>query len=244
MNIAVGSVGRTTVRVRMRGWACFGALSVLGGAASGWVIGDVARSLSGNRMAPWILGRSAGVTSYLLLVLLVLSGLLLAHPARSRVRWPGQVARIRLHAALAGFACTFAVLHVVVLATDRFAGVGWWGVLLPLGAVYRPIPVTFGVLGMWAGAVAGGTASLARWIPGRVWWPLHRLAFVSVVSVWVHAVLAGSDSRALLTLYIASGAVVAVAAMSRLSARTPAERAAAAVASRRTPRLTRAGGAA
>jgi hypothetical protein len=168
--------------------------------------------VAGNRMAPWIIGRASGVCAYLLLVGLVLLGLVLAHPARARLggSTPG---RVRAHIALSVFTLAFTALHVVVLATDRYAGVGWSGALLPLHASYRPVPVTIGLIGVWAGLLAGLSAAAAGRLPRRVWWPLHKVAAVSLVLIWVHGVLAGGDTPALLALYVGSGvAVLAVAA--------------------------------
>jgi len=176
-------------------------LVALSAAVTSWLIGRGFATVSGNTMAPWILGRAAGVTSYLLLVLLVGMGLVLSHPWRSRFERPSTATRLRLHVSLAVFTTAFTVLHIVVLATDPWAGVGWKGAVLPLGATYRPVPVTLGVIGLYAALLAGATASLAGRFAPRVWWPIHKVAAVSLVLVWIHGMLAGSDTAALLWLY-------------------------------------------
>jgi hypothetical protein len=193
-------------------------------AVSAWLVGQAVTAVAGNKQAPWILGRAAGVTSYLLLVALVVLGLALSHPWRTKVSRPGTATRIRVHISLAVFTFAFVVLHVVVLATDSYAGVGWRGALVPMGAVYRPVPVTLGLVGAYAGLLAGLTAALAGRVSARVWWPLHKVAALSLVLVWVHGVLSGSDSRLLTAVYVASGAGVALLAVSRYAARTPADR--------------------
>jgi hypothetical protein len=190
---------------------------------TGLLIGLAARSVAGNRMAPWIVGRAAGVTSYLLLVALVLMGLFLSHPWRSRFRRPSTANRIRLHIVLSVFTLVFTVLHIIVLATDHYAGVGWWGALLPMRASYRPVAVTLGVVGTWSGLAAGVTAALAGRLPFRLWWPIHKVAGVSLVLVWVHGVLGGRDTQVLLWLYLATGAIVVFVAISRYAARTHAD---------------------
>jgi hypothetical protein len=193
-------------------------------ALSAWLIGRGIVAVAGNRQGPWILGRAAGVTSYLLLVTLVAFGLVLSHPWRTRLTRPSTATRIRVHVSLAVFTLAFLVLHVVVLATDSYAGVGLRGSLLPMAATYRPMPVTLGVLGAYAGLLAGGTAAFAGRVTARVWWPIHKVAAVSLVLVWAHGVLAGSDTGALLALYLVTGALVAVLALSRYGARTPGDR--------------------
>jgi hypothetical protein len=200
---------------------------------SAWLVGRGVVAAAGDRQAPWILGRAAGVTSYLLLVVLVAMGLVLSHPWRTRIKRPSAATRIRVHVSLAVFTLAFLVLHVVVLATDSYAGVGLRGALLPMGATYRPMPVTLGVVGAWSGLLAGFTAAFAGRVTARVWWPIHKVAAVSLVLVWAHGVLAGSDTHLLLSVYLVTGAAVAALALSRYAARTPGDRVEELVASRR-----------
>ena len=197
------------------------------GAAASWWVGVVAQQVMTDRNAPWIVGRASGLAAYGLLLTVVVMGLLLAHPWRTRWSRPGRATRIRLHAGLATFTLAFTVLHVVVLATDSYAGVGWRGALLPLGASYRPVPVTLGVIGLYAGLLAGVTAALAGRVPARLWWPLHKVSVSTLVLVWLHGLSAGSDSVGLRLGYAATGLAVAALAMSRYLARTPRDRVAA-----------------
>jgi hypothetical protein len=206
--------------VRPAGFAAAGAISA---GVTGVLVGTAAGSLSGNRMAPWIVGRAAGLSAYGLLVALVLLGLVLSHPWRSRWRRPSSATRIRVHVVLAVLVLALTVLHVVVLATDRFAGVGWWGAVLPMRASYRPVPVTLGVVGAWAGLLAGVTAALAGHLPARAWWPIHKVAAGSLVLAWLHGVLAGGDTYALRWIYVGTGLVVVLVALSRYAARTAGE---------------------
>jgi hypothetical protein len=192
--------------------------------ASAWLLGVAAQRVAGNRNASWIVGRASGTTAYLLLVGVVALGLVLAHPWRARLRRPATVTRIRAHAALAAFTLAFTVLHVVVLATDPYAGVGWRGALLPLGAGYRPVPVTLGVVGLYAGLLAGLTAAAAGRLATRLWWPLHKASALALVLVWAHGVFAGSDTPALLGLYVGGGVIVLGLALSRYLATSPADR--------------------
>jgi hypothetical protein len=186
-----------------------------------WLVGRALESLSGDRMAPWILGRATGVTAYLLLTCVVGLGLLLSHPWRSRYHFPSTVTRIRIHYALAVFTLAFIVLHIVVLATDNYAGVGWVGAFVPMGASYRPLAVTLGIIALYSGLLAGLTASIAGHLPYRVWWPIHKVAAVAFLLVWMHGVLAGSDTRQLLWLYAATAAGILVLAVHRYVVATP-----------------------
>jgi hypothetical protein len=113
------------------------------------------------------------------------------------------------------------VLHIVVLATDKYAGVGWWGAFVPMGATYRPLPVTLGVIAFYAGIAAGLTAALAGRVSRRLWWPIHKIAIVSLVLVWFHGMLAGIDTPLLLVLYIITGGAIIALALSRYLSKGP-----------------------
>jgi hypothetical protein len=188
-------------------------------AATAWLLTRAAVSLAGSDTLPWTLGRASGLTGYALLLLLVCTGLLLAHPTSRRLRWPPPLVRIRLHMTLAVFTLAFTVLHVVVLVTDPWAHVGWAGALLPMASHYRPLAVTLGVLAVWSGLLTGLTATLAGRAFGRLWWPAHKVAALAFLLVWVHGMTAGSDAPQLRVFYLATGTAVLVLALSRYHAR-------------------------
>jgi predicted ferric reductase len=222
------AAGVSTATTRVRPLAVLGAAlrwlaiaSGLGGA--GVLTGRALQSVAGARMAPWIIGRAAGVAAYLLLVTLVLLGLALSHPWRARVARPSAATRIRAHIALAIFTVGFTALHIVVLATDRYAGVGWHGALVPMGASYRPAATTLGLIGLWLAVITGVSAALAGRLPHRLWWPVHKVAALSLVLVWLHGIRAGGDTPVLLAMYLTTGAAVIVVAVSRYVAKTPAD---------------------
>ena len=195
---------------------------VVGGssAATAALVGAAISSVAGDSKAHWLLGRAAGISSYLLMVALVSFGLLLSHPVAGRLQRPSRAVRLRIHVSLAAFTLAFTALHIVVLATDPWAGVGWLGAVAPGSATYRPLPVALGVIALYAGLLAGITAAAAGRIPGRVWWPIHKVAIVTLALVWGHAVLAGTDSPALFVMYLSTGAFVLVLAASRYVARS------------------------
>ena len=191
---------------------------IASGVATGALVGLAVARVASDKMAPWILGRASGVCAYLLLVALVLFGISLSHPGRAG-RGRSAMLRMRAHVVLALLTFAFLVLHVVVLATDKYAGVGWWGAALPMGAHYRPVPVMFGIVGAWLVVLAGASAALAGRLPRRAWWPLHKIAALTFVCVWIHSFFAGSDTPALFAVYVGSGLLVLGAALGRYASR-------------------------
>ncbi|MET3803300.1 sulfoxide reductase heme-binding subunit YedZ [Nakamurella sp. UYEF19] len=187
----------------------------------GVLTGFTWQHIEGNRMALWLVARAAGASALLLLTVATLAGLVLSHPRRAGLRGLSPTTRLRLHVSLTVFALVFTALHVVVLVLDPYAKVGWMGALVPMGAAYRPLPVTLGVISLWAGAAAGLSAALAGRLRIRWWRGLHRAAALSWVAAWVHAVLAGSDSGRWTTAYAAMGIAVLAAAWWRYAAGRP-----------------------
>lgn len=172
-----------------------------------------------------VLARSAGLSAYVALVILVLGGLLLAHPWSARWRLPSASVRIRLHVSIALATLVLTAVHIVMWATYDRGGVGWWGSFVPWGSAYRPVHVSLGVLGLYAGLLTGAAAALAgRWRLGRVWWPVHKVAVAAFVLVWVHA-LGGNDADALRGVHVVTGLAVVVVGLSRYLAAAPRDHA-------------------
>ncbi len=184
-------------------------------ALSAGFAGTAIARLAPSDMAPWLLGRASGLCAYLLIWGLVAYGLWLAHPWSARPGGRRRVAHLRIHVSLAAFTLAFTVLHVVALATDPFAHVGWRGALLPGFSAYRPFAVSLGILGLYAGMSAGVTAAAAGRFARRLWWPVHKVAATAFVLVWTHGVLAGTDAPLLLVGYLVTGGAVFALAVSR-----------------------------
>jgi predicted ferric reductase len=208
------------VAVRLGAWALSAGVA---GAVLGWIIVQVSNSDAGL----WLLARSSGIVAYLLLTTVTIIGLHLAtgrsprvSALAARMRGPGTH-RLSTHSVLALFAIIFTIVHVVVLAIDPWAKVGWMGALLPFGADYRPLPVTLGLLALWSALLSGVTAAAAGRIGGRAWSAVHVVAGLAWILAWGHGVFAGSDTGALLWMYVITGAVVIGFAVRRYARRTP-----------------------
>jgi DMSO/TMAO reductase YedYZ heme-binding membrane subunit len=70
-------------------------------------------------------------------------------------------------------------------------------------------------MAMYALLLTGVTARWTRLLPPGTWLIIHRAAIGVFVLAWMHGLLAGTDSPALLALYAGLGLVVAAAAAHR-----------------------------
>jgi len=191
------------------------ALSML----AGTVFAERSASLLHNKMLPWILGRGLGVASYVALTTMVVLGVWLRHPWRTRMWSPRPETLLRAHATLA--ACTITLLagHLTAIALDHYAGVGWIGTFVPWHATYRPTAVALGTLALYALVLVAGTAALAGSIGRRIWFPIHSVSATVFGLTLMHGLLSGSDSHSLRWMYVATGSAVVAVQVSRWIAR-------------------------
>jgi hypothetical protein len=168
-----------------------------------------------NRMLPWILGRSLGLASYLTLTAAVALGIWIRHPWRNQLWSPRPESLLRAHVVAVAGTVVLLAGHLVSIAMDRYAGVGWTGAFVPWHAQYRATAVALGTLGLYGIVLIGGTAALAGWIGRRVWFPIHSTSAAVFCLCLVHGAMAGSDSHALRWVYVATGGMVAAALSTR-----------------------------
>lgn len=208
--------GRGAERARavsaLLGWSLVVLVSAL---LAGYGFASLARPAAGSRMLPWIAASSLGLAAYVTMLALVALGIWLRHPWRFRYPVFSPEARLRAHAALAAATLALVVGHLSAVALDRYAGVGWLGALVPGQSHYRTVPVSLGVLAFFGLLLVSVTAGVAGRLTGRRWLSVHRLALPLFAVVWLHGVLAGSDTGVLRTAYAVSGTGVVVLAASR-----------------------------
>ncbi len=166
------------------------------------------------KMAPWLIARSAGVTAYLLLTVLVVVGFILAS-IPNKENWRLSKYMLPFHRMLSLFLAAFLTLHVVAIALDSYVKVGILGVLIPGLSSYRTLPVAIGTLAFYGVIVTGLTAKYTRLLPVGKWLTVHRVAFFTFIFAFLHSVWTGTDTLNLHLMYDITAAIVLVAAFVR-----------------------------
>jgi methionine sulfoxide reductase heme-binding subunit len=152
----------------------------------------------------WLAGRATGITAYLLLTLQVILGLVLSHPT-NQTTWRLSKRLFPWHENAWVFVLAFLAAHIVSLVVDPYAGVGLGGAFIPGLSSYRSSAVALGTLALYALLVTGLTARYTRRLPAGAWLRIHRFSFVVFALAWMHGLLAGTDSGALVPLYVTTG---------------------------------------
>ena len=91
---------------------------------------------------------------------------------------------------------------------DDYANVGILGTLVPGMSQYRSPAIALGTLALYALLVTGLTARYTKLLPRGLWLRLHRVSHAIFPIAWLHGVLAGTDSVALIGLYAVTGLAV------------------------------------
>ena len=148
-------------------------------------------SLTDDQLWSWHLVRACGLIAYALLAASTLWGVFLS--SRVIKDWSPGALSLLLHATTSWLAVVFALAHVGLLLFDSYYHFTIPDLLIPFGGPYRPIPVGFGVIGMWLIFAITISFSMRKLIGQRAWQYLHYASYASFGLISVHALLAGTD---------------------------------------------------
>lgn len=162
----------------------------------------------------WLGSRAAGFMALILLTFEVVLGLVLSHPT-NKSTWRLSKRLFPWHEHTWVFTIAFVVVHVVSIAMDRYANVGWLGAVVPGMSEYRSVPVAIGTLALYALLITGLTARMTRLLPAGWWLKLHRLSLGVLGLAWAHGMLAGTDTFDAAAIYGLTFLAVAIAAIYR-----------------------------
>ena len=70
----------------------------------------------------------------------------------------------------------FLILHIVLMAIDPYAKVGWLGALVPGLSEYRTPAIAIGTVTVYAMLITAITAKWTKLLPDGWWLKIHRLS--------------------------------------------------------------------
>ncbi len=171
---------------------------------------------SSSDSVAWYLTRTAAISSYAVLAMLVSLGLVQSYARRAgeRISWMVDEA----HRWLGTLFAALTALHILSLLVDPYISFRWLNLVVPLDEPYRPLAVGLGVVALWSMALVLSTSWLRKHLPHYFWRAFHYFSFVTFGLVTAHGVLAGSDSGEtwMFGIYIAAGAIVALLTVLRM----------------------------
>lgn len=143
-------------------------------------------------MTTWIILRAAGIGAYVMLFLSVVWGLIATTQALGKRVSKASATFVHQFMSSAGLALL--AVHLGGLLIDQFMPFGPKQLLVPMQSPFKPIPVAFGIVGMYA-MVFVMVASWLRKKIGTKWWRrTHLFAVPTFTLSMVHGVFAGTDT--------------------------------------------------
>jgi sulfoxide reductase heme-binding subunit YedZ len=160
--------------------------------------------------AEWYLSRGTGITSLVLLTLVVVLGVL----TRSARPLPGlpRFVTAGLHRNTSLLAVLFLAVHVVTAVLDPYALTGVLDVFLPFRGGYRPLWVGMGTLALDVLVALVVTSLLRHRIPDRLWRTVHGAAYACWPLALLHGLGSGTDAGTGWARAVALSCVLAVSA--------------------------------
>ena len=155
----------------------------------------------------WYVTRASALIAWVLLVVSVTWGILLA----TRVLKPNDNPSwlLDLHRWLSGLAVTFTALHMFSLYIDSYAPFSAADLFIPFHSTYIQVaslgkwPIVLGVLCAYLLIAVQSTSLLMKVLPRRFWKAIHYLSYAVVLMVSFHAGWSGTDVRAWLYRVVA-----------------------------------------
>jgi predicted ferric reductase len=156
----------------------------------------------------WYITRSAGIVAYLLLWFSTVWGL--AVPSKIISPVLDQSYTFDFHQFISLLSIGFALLHIIVLALDRYLPYSTLQILIPFLSPYRPLWVGIGVISFYLVLLVTITFYLRSRIGMKTFRAIHTFSLLSYLGVTLHGLYAGTDSPLLSMqlLYKGTGLVV------------------------------------
>lgn len=164
----------------------------------------------------WAVTRAAGLASYVLLVFLSVTGILLTTGALFRVFSPATA--WSLHRAIGTVLLVSVITHIAAILFDTFIGLRVIDVFIPFVSPFRSVLVALGIIGFYLLILVLITSLYTLTSHPRFWRTVHALAFPMFLTLFLHGILIGTDVKQawVKVLYWAGAVVVGLALVYRL----------------------------
>jgi hypothetical protein len=180
-----------------------------------WLPGLATSLLGDQPKAYWYLARASGFVAFVALWFSVALGLIITN--KMARLWNGGPTAVELHQFSTWLGVCFTVFHAFILTGDQYIKSTPAQVLTPFGYVnYRPEWVGVGQIAFYLTVIVAASFYFRKRLGYRTWRTLHYTSFVIYLLITVHGVFAGTDSAALMMVYLAFGAGIYLLTMHRI----------------------------
>jgi predicted ferric reductase len=158
------------------------------------VVSGMAISLIGNTpKAFWFLSRATAISSYIVLWISMMLGLLMTSQLASK--GTNQAAIYEMHKFTSILGLSFAGLHALLLLGDQYLHFGLANILIPFSTTfYRPLWVGLGQVAFYVWLILITSFYIRRQITKTGWRLIHYASFATFLLALCHGITSGTDS--------------------------------------------------
>lgn len=168
-----------------------------------------------NMFSVWDTTRGLGLTSYLLLFVSMVAGILQS----LKVMPPASRANLAIVHTLSGWlGMLFGLTHGLVLLYDTYVGYSIMEILVPFTAKKSPVVTGMGIIALYIMMLLVISSDLLKRLGKKIWRSVHFLAFPAFILALYHGIALGTDT-ALPTIklfYAITGSIVAFLVVIRI----------------------------
>ena len=156
----------------------------------------------------WYLARASGIGSYIMLFMLMMSGLGIT--TGFIYNFMGPVFSWRLHRAYGITLVAFVLMHIVALGFDTTMNFSLADLFVPFYSQFKPNYLSLGIVGFWLLVLIIVTSLIWVVKKYKAWRLVHYLVFPAFVTLFLHGVLIGTDrtNRVMIVMYWTTGILV------------------------------------
>jgi len=164
----------------------------------------------------WYIARASGIISYLLLFLLMMTGIGLTTGYIYSIF--GPIIAWRIHRTISISLVAFILIHILTLLFDEFIGFSVADILIPFYSDYSPIYLSLGIIGFYLFTIITLTSIFLIVKKYKFWRFLHYLTFPTFIMLFIHGVFIGTDTNLLpmQIMYWSTGIITGLAFLYRL----------------------------
>lgn len=150
---------------------------------------------SKNTPWSWYIARIAGITSYLMLFLLILSGIGIT--TGYILNLFGPVIAWRIHRTIGISLFFFIITHIIALYLDDFMNFSLTEILVPFVSNFKPLYLSLGIIGFYLFLIILFTSIILIVKKYKFWKIVHYLTYPTFIFLFIHGVFIGTDTQTL-----------------------------------------------
>lgn len=143
-------------------------------------------------LSVWTITRAAGITSFLLLFLSMVFGILQGYP---NLTPKTKATFYTLHESTSWFGLLIAGLHTLVLLFDKYVGYSIGELFVPFSESAKPVLTGIGTIAFYLMAILIVTSDFRNKMSKKVWKTIHYLSVLCFAGALWHGIFMGTDTK-------------------------------------------------